>query len=56
MEASVVAKSGLPQRWMGFVGRYKQDVVAVVVIVDEREARLHKDYLKQVCSNLVIAK
>jgi hypothetical protein len=56
MEASVVAKSGRPQRWMGFVGRYKQDVVAVVVIVDEREARLHKDYLKQVCSNLEVAK
>ncbi len=56
MEACVVAKNGLPQRWMGFVGKYKQDVVTIVVIVDEREARLHKDYLKQVCSNFVIAK
>jgi len=56
MEATVIAKSGLPQRWMGFVGRYKQDVVALVVLVDEREARLHKDYLKQVCSNITIAK
>lgn len=56
MEASVLTKGGLPQRWMGFVGRYKQDVVALVVIVDEREARLHKDYLKQVCSNFVIAR
>jgi len=56
MEACVVAKSGLPQRWMGFVGKHKQDVVTVVIVVDEREARLHKDYLKQVCSNFVIAK
>jgi hypothetical protein len=56
MEASVIAKSGLPQRWMGFVGKIKQDVVALVIIVDEREARLHKDYLKQVCSNIVVAK
>jgi hypothetical protein len=56
MEAAVIAKSGLPKRWMAFVGKYKQDVVTVIVIVDEREARLHKDYLKQVCSNFVIAK
>lgn len=56
MEAFVVAKNGLPQRWMGFVGKFKQDVVEVIVIVDDREARLHKDYLKLVCSNLVIAK
>ena len=56
MEACVVGKDGLPQRWMAFVGKFKQDVVAIVVVVDEREARLHKDYLKQVCSNLVIAK
>ena len=56
MEASVIAKSGLPQRWMAFVGKYKQDVVTLVIIVDEREARLHKDYLKQVCSNFDIAK
>ena len=41
---------------MGFVGKYKQDVVGVVVLVDEREARLYKDYLKQVCSNIEIAK
>lgn len=56
MEACVLGKNGMPQRWMGFVGKFKQDVVEVIVIVDEREARLHKDYLKQVCSNLVIAK
>ncbi len=56
MEASVIATSGLPQRWMGFVGKYKQDVVTVVVVVDEREARLHKDYLKEVCSHFVIAR
>jgi hypothetical protein len=56
MEAPVIAKSGLPQRWMGFVGKYKQDVITVVILVDEREARLHKDYLKQVCSNFEIAK
>jgi hypothetical protein len=56
MEATVIAKSGLPQRWMGFVGKLKQDVVELVIVVDEREARLHKDYLKEVCSNFVIAK
>ncbi|HEX5136237.1 MAG TPA: hypothetical protein VFY93_04635 [Planctomycetota bacterium] len=56
MEATVIAKSGLPQRWMGFVGKYKQDVITLIVIVDEREARLHKDYLKQVCANFEIAK
>jgi len=56
MEASVIAKSGLPQRWMGFVGKYKMDVVEVIVIVDEREARLFKDYLKDLCSNIVVAK
>ncbi len=56
MEACVLGKNGMPQRWMGFVGKYKLDVVEVIVIVDDREARLHKDYLKQVCSNLVIAK
>jgi len=56
MESTVIAKSGLPQRWMGFVGKYKQDVITLVILVDEREARLHKDYLKQVCSNFEIAK
>jgi hypothetical protein len=56
MEASVIAKSGLPQRWMGFVGKYKQDVVEVIIVVDEREARLFGDYLKQVCSHIDIAK
>ncbi|MCK6461386.1 MAG: hypothetical protein L6Q95_16010 [Planctomycetes bacterium] len=56
MEASVIAKSGLPQRWMGFVGKLKQDVVTLVIVVDEREARLHKDYLKDVCSSFVIAR
>jgi hypothetical protein len=56
MEASVLAKSGLPLRWMAFVGKHKQDVVQVVVVADEREVRLCKDLLKQVCSNLVVAR
>jgi hypothetical protein len=56
METCVVGKDGIPQRWMVFVGKFKQDTVEIVVIVDEREARLHKDYLKQLCSNLVVAK
>jgi len=56
MEAWVVSKGGLPQRWMAFSGKHKQDVVTVIVVVDEREALLHKDYLKQVCSNFVVSK
>jgi hypothetical protein len=56
MEAAVVGKNGMPQRWMVFVGKFKQDTIEIVVIVDEREARLYKDYLKQLCSNLVVAK
>jgi hypothetical protein len=56
MDVPVVGKDGLPLRWMGFVGKHKLDTVAVIVLVDDREGRLHKDYLKQVCSNLVIAK
>lgn len=52
----VVGKDGLPRRWMAFCGRAKQDVVLVTILVDERDARLHKDYLKQVCSTLVVAK
>jgi hypothetical protein len=56
MEATVVGKNGLPQQWMAFAGKLKQDVVSVVVLVDERETRLHKDYLKQLCSNFVVAK
>lgn len=56
MDGPVVGKDGLPRRWMAFVGKYKQDVVEIIILVDAREARLHKDLLKQVCSNLVIAK
>jgi hypothetical protein len=56
IEVPVVGKDGFPRRWMAFCGKYKQDVALVIVIVDDREARLHKDYLKQVCSNLEVAK
>ena len=31
MEASVVTKGGMPQQWMAFAGKLKQDVVFVVV-------------------------
>jgi hypothetical protein len=56
MEVPVLGKDGLPLRWMAFCGKFKQDAALVVVIVDDREARLHKDYLKQVCSHLEVAK
>jgi hypothetical protein len=54
IEVAVIGKDGLPKRWLGFCGKHKQDVVEVVLVVDERETRLHKDILKQVCSNLVV--
>lgn len=55
-EIPAVGKDGRPRRWMAFCGKLKQDVTLVIVILDEREVRLHKDYLKQLCSNLEVAK
>jgi hypothetical protein len=56
MEATIIGKDGLPRRWLGFCGKYKQDVVELILFVDDREARLHKDLLKQVCSNFIVEK
>ena len=48
-------KNGLPKRFLVFAGKAKQGLIVITVIVDEREARLYKDYLKQVCSQITFA-
>ena len=55
MVATVLTKDGMPKRYMVFAGKLRQRVVLITVVVDAREARMHRDYLKQVCSQIRIA-
>ena len=56
LTARFLDKKGFPKRFMVFVGKSRQGLIVVTVVVDEREARLYKDYLKQVCSQITFAK
>ena len=55
LTAQVLDKKGFPKRFLVFAGKAKQGLIVITVIVDEREARLYKDYLKQVCSQITFA-
>jgi hypothetical protein len=50
VEAKGLSKKGLPKRVFASVGRVKQDVLVLSIVVDEREARRHENLFKQICS------
>jgi len=54
LEVQVMGKDGKPRRWLGFCGKHKQDVVELILVVDEREVRLHDDLLKDICSEFEV--
>jgi hypothetical protein len=56
MEAQVLAKDGKPKVFFAFLGKHKTTVVSVSLLVDAREARLHKDLFKQVCNHIEVKK
>ena len=54
LEADVVTKDGSSKRWMAFAARVKEATIVVMILVDTREVRMHKDLLKQICSRLEV--
>jgi len=52
--ADVEAKDGAPKKWMGFVGRAKDATIVIMILIDAREARMHKHFLKELCSRLEV--
>jgi len=54
VEAGAYSKKGLPKRFFAWGGKIKGATIVITLLVDEREARLHKDLMKQVCSKLEV--
>jgi hypothetical protein len=50
--ATGLTKKGLPKSVFLYVGRLKQDVLILTIVVDEREVLRHKNFFKQICSKL----
>lgn len=50
--AAGLTKKGLPKRVFIYVGRMKQNVLILSIVVDEREVLRHKNLFRRICSKL----
>jgi hypothetical protein len=54
LTCEALSSKGLPKHVYIYGGKLKQSVIVLTIIVDAREARLHKNIGKQICSQLEI--